>query len=167
MIGPVAQSLLPPPDRLFDLFEGGRISREQLQAAMRYHQQLLLVEIAEARRNPILAYLDERLSRHAAARLERRHGERLIRDVLRALAALEGFPPAQQLWNAQHRDVPLHCFFRVRREPVFRITRLEAEPLLVNVTVEHGRSSKRHTSREEFVLHKDRFGRLVAGVRRM
>lgn len=149
------------------MFENGRITREQLQAAMRYHQQCLLVEIAEARRNPVLAYLDERLSRHAAAKLERRHGEGLIRNVLGALAALEGFPPAQQLWNARHRDVPLHCFFRVRREPVFRITRLETEPLIVNVTVEHGRAPKRHTTREEFLLHKDRFGQLVAGVRRM
>ena len=87
---------------------------------MTIHQQRLLVEIAEGRENPVLSCLDEKLSRYAANRLERRHGERLIRMVLGALADIENFPPADLLWNAGHPDVPLHCFFRLRREPVFR-----------------------------------------------
>lgn len=162
MMAVVDQSLLPPPNRLFALFESGRITRQQLQAAMLIHQQRLLVEIAEAQQNPVLAYLDERLSRFAAARLERRHGERLVRQVLGALAKIERFPPAELLWNAEHRDVPLHCFFRLRREPVFRLIRIELQPLFVKVVIEHGRASKRHTTRREIFLERDRFGNLRA-----
>ena len=134
---------------------------------MLIHQQRLLVEIAEARENPVQAFLDQKLSQFAAARLERRHGERLIRQILCALADLEHFPPADLLWNAGHRDVPLHCFFRLRREPVFRIIKIEMQPLTVRVVLERGAASKRHTTREEYVLHRDRFGNLIAGGRRM
>ena len=133
---------------------------------MAHYQRELLVEIEEARRNPVVAYLEERLSRYTAARLERRHGERLVRQVLVGLSNLEGFPPANLLWNAGHRDVPLHCFFRIRREPVFRLMRLEPGPLTVAVTLEHGRAAKRFTTREELVLHRDRHGRLVPAGRR-
>ena len=48
--------------------------------------------------------------------------------ALGTLGAIETFPPAQILWNAGHADVPLHCFFRSKIEPVFRITRLEIQP---------------------------------------
>ena len=154
--------LLPPPHRLVALFERGSITREQLQAAMTIHQQRLLVEIVEARENPVLAYLDEKLSRYAAYRLERRHGERLIRMVLKALADIDGFPPADLLWNANHPDVPLHCFFRIRREPVFRLIRITMDPLGVTVVIEHGRAAKRHATREEIHLMRDRFGLLSA-----
>ena len=58
---------------------------------MAIHQRRLLVEIAEVRQNPVLAYLDEKLGKFAAGRLERRYGERLIRMVLRALADIENF----------------------------------------------------------------------------
>lgn len=163
MIAAVARSLLPPPNRLFTLFESGQITREQLQAAMVIHQQRLLVEIAEARQNPVVAYLDEKLSRFAAARLERRHGERLVRQVLAALAEIDQFPLADLLWNAGHRDVPLYCFFRLRREPVFRLIRIELQPLMVKVVLEYGRAAKRHTTRQEILLQRDRFGNLSAG----
>lgn len=162
----MTRSLLPPPHKLFALFESGRITREQLQAAMGIHHQRLLVEIAEARENPLRAYLDEKLSRFAAARLERRHGEGLVRQVLAALAEIDQFPPADLLWNAGHRDVPLHCFFRLRREPVFRVIRIEREPLVVKVVLEHGRAAKRHTTRQEILLHRDRFGNLSAAPSR-
>ena len=152
--------MLPPPHRLVAQFEKGRITREQLQAAMAIHQRRLLVEIAEARSNPVLAYLDEKLSKFAASRLERRHGERLIRMVLRALSDIQDFPPADLLWNANHPDVPLHCFFRVCREPVFRLLRITMSPLGVTVIVEHGRASKRSTTRREIHLLRDRFGKL-------
>ena len=154
--------LLPPPHRLVALYESGGITRAQLQAAMVIHQKRLLVEIAEARVNPLLSCLDEKLSRYAARRLERRHGERLIRMVLGALADIEHFPPADLLWNAGHPDVPLHCFFRLRREPVFRLLRITADPLGLRVLIEHGRASKRHTTRQEIQLVRDRIGRLSA-----
>ena len=88
--------------------------------------------------------------------------------VLGALADIENFPPADLLWNAGHPDVPLHCFFRLRREPVFRLIRLTMDPLGVKVIIEHGRSSKRQTTRQEIQLVRDRFGKLSAesGARR-
>ncbi|MEO1824237.1 MAG: hypothetical protein ABGZ31_00900 [Roseibacillus sp.] len=156
--------LLLPPHRLMALFEKGGITRAQLQAAMSVHQQRLLVEIAEARKSPALSFLDEKLSRYAASRLERRHGAKIIRMVLRALADIDGFPPADLLWNAEHPDVPLHCFFRLRREPVFRLISLTVDPLGVKVVIEHGRAAKRHTTRQEIQLLRDRFGKLTAGT---
>ena len=156
--------LLLPPHRLVALFEKGGITRAQLQAAMSVHQQRLLVEIAEARKSPALSFLDEKLSRYAASRLERRHGEKIIRMVLRALADIDGFPPADLLWNAEHPDVPLYCFFRLRREPVFRLISLTVDPLGVKVVIEHGRAAKRHTTRQEIQLLRDRFGKLTVGT---
>lgn len=132
---------------------------------MTIHQQQLLVEIAEARRNPVLAYLDDKLSKFTANRLERRHGERLIRQILRALSELENFPPANLVWNAGHRDVPLHCFFRIRREPVFRILRIERTCPYVKIVIEHGKAAKRHTTRQTLFLEQTRYGDLkVCGV---
>ena len=154
------QPLLPTPAQLFRLFENGDITRAQLQAAMMMHQHHLLGEIAEARRNPVAAYLDDRLSKRAASRLERRHGEGFLRQVLVAMGEIPGFPPSDLLWNAGHRDVPLHCFLRVRREPVFRILRIHSEPFYVKVLVEHGAARKRDTTREEVILRRNRFGRL-------
>lgn len=156
--------LLLPPHRLVALFERGGITRAQLQAAMNVHQQRLLMEIAEARKSPVLSFLDEKLSRYTASRLERRHGEKIIRMVLRALADIDDFPPADLLWNAEHPDVPLHCFFRLRREPVFRLISLTVDPLGVKVVIEHGRAAKRHTTRQEIQLLRDRFGKLSAGA---
>ncbi|HBM76830.1 MAG TPA: hypothetical protein DD438_01865 [Verrucomicrobiales bacterium] len=156
--------LLLPPHRLVALFERGGITRAQLQAAMTVHQQRLLMEIAEARQSPVLSFLDEKLSRYVASRLERRHGEKIIRMVLRALADIDDFPPADLLWNAEHPDVPLHCFFRLRREPVFRLISLTVDPLGVKVVIEHGQAAKRHTTRQEIRLVRDRFGKLSAGA---
>ena len=156
--------LLLPPHRLMALFEKGGITRAQLQAAMSVHQQRLLLEIAEARKRPALSFLDEKLSRYVASRLERKHGEKIIRMVLRALADIDGFPPADLLWNAEHSDVPLHCFFRLRREPVFRLISLTVDPLGVKVVIEHGRAARRHTTRQEIQLLRDRFGKLTVGT---
>ncbi|NNC88095.1 MAG: hypothetical protein HKN82_06500 [Akkermansiaceae bacterium] len=152
--------LLPTPVQLFRLFENGDITRAQLQAAMSMHQHHLMIEIAEARRNPLAAYVDDRLSKRAAHRLERRHGERFVRLVLSALGEIPGFPPSNLLWNAGHRDVPLHCFLRVRREPVFRVIRIDTHPVVVKVLVEHGAARKRDTTREEITFRRNRFGKL-------
>jgi hypothetical protein len=154
------QHLLPTPVQLFRLYENGDITRAQLQAAMAMHQHHLLVEIAEARRNPIAAYVDDKLSKRAAARLERRHGEGFVRQVLVAMGEIPGFPPSNLLWNAGHQDVPLHCFMRVRREPVFRILRIDVQPVMIKVLVEHGAARKRDTTREEVSLRRNRWGKL-------
>lgn len=139
---------LPTPPELFRQFERGDISREELQATMALHARGLIDQMEEERQNPKTSYL-ERLRNFAAARkLARKHGSKAIREILTAMGLIEGFPPAQILWNAGHADVPLHCFFRSRLEPVFRITRLEVHPMKVAIEVEYGAHDKKKTTRE-------------------
>ena len=142
------------------MFEEGELTREQLHAAMALHAEGLVEEMVEARRNPVLAYYESALSRRAAARLERQYGECFLREVLRALSRVPGFPMANLLWNAGHRDVPLHCFFRMRSEPVFRLVAIAMEPWRVRVTVEYGKPGRRQCRREEIELQRDRYGSL-------
>jgi len=145
----------PTPPQLFRQFERGEISREELQASMAVHARDLIADMEEEQRHPRTSYL-ERLRNFAAARkLARAHGSALVREVLGALGRIEGFPPAQILWNAGHADVPLHCFIRSRIEPVFRIRRLEVEPMVVRVSVEYGANDKRRVTRESITLHRN------------
>ena len=88
---------------------------------MAEHARELIAEMEEDYQNPAAAWIEGLLAKRAAARLIRRHGSRLLRELLVALADVADFPPARYLWNAGHPDVPLHCFLRMRREPVFRI----------------------------------------------
>ena len=151
---------------MFRLFERGDLTRAQLHAALAWHASQILEEVAEARRNPVQAYLEEALRRRAAARLARVHGEAELREVFAALSEVDDFPPGQLLWNAEHRDVPLRCFLRIRTEPVFRVLRFEAEAMSISIVVEHGKAKKKETTREEFVLCRDRYARLVVSGRR-
>lgn len=153
----------PNPRLLFQQLDAGRISREQFRQAMGEHAREIIGEMVEDHANPAMAFLEQMLSRRAAAKLLRRHEEPVLREVLLALAEIEDFPPARWLWNAAHPHIPLHAFFRTRREPVFRITGLEAMPQLVMVTVEHGGAE---LQREEFRLRRDRRGRLGLEHRR-
>ena len=95
---------------------------------MAEHAKGLIEEIEEDRKNPIAAYVDKVLSKQAANKLARRYTEPVVREVLAALAEVPDFPPAHLLWNAEHRDVPLHCFLRMRTEPVFRVLRCRSAP---------------------------------------
>lgn len=156
----------PTPSQLFRLFEVGRISRDELHAAMAVHARQIIDEMVEARRNPIAAYFEELLNRKAAARLARLWGERAVREALSALAEAPDFPPANLLWNAGHTDVPLHCFIRTRREPIFRVLRLQPRPGGVEIAVEHGKAKRRESMREQFFLRRDRWGRLAVDSRR-
>lgn len=158
--------LMATPAQLFREFERGRITRAQLHAAMELHARELIAEMLEARRNPLVAWLDETLARQAAARLVKRHGEPLLREVLAVLGELAHFAPARLLWNAGHPDVPLHCFLRTRREPVFRIIHFDAQPSVVQLQVEYGKAAKRAAFRESFVLRRTRAGTLVVQARR-
>lgn len=149
--------LLPTPPELFRQFERGEISREELQATMAVHARGLIEQMEDERKNPKTSYL-ERLRNFASARkLSRKHGSKTVREVLRALGQIEGFPPAQILWNAGHTDVPLHCFFRSRIEPVFRVTRLAVEPMKVEIDVEYGAHDKKLTTRESIVFQRNAF----------
>lgn len=130
------------------------------------HAREIIAEMEEDHANPALAFLEQMLARRIASRLLRKHEEAVIREVLMALAEVEDFPPGRWLWNAVHPHIPLHAFFRSRREPVFRITQLEALPQVVSVTVEHGPADKNLMAREEFRLRRDRRGRLGMEHRR-
>ncbi|MGI9240039.1 MAG: hypothetical protein ACR2RV_04520 [Verrucomicrobiales bacterium] len=146
---------------MFREFECGRISREQLQAAMALIQQELIKDIEDARQNPLLACMDKVLSKQAASKLRRRYPEPVVREVLAALAEVPDFPPSHLLWNAGHRDVPLYCFLRPRREPVFRILNLEVAGRRVEISVEHGPAKRRDAIRETFTLRRHSDGQLL------
>jgi hypothetical protein len=68
------------------------------------------------------------------------------------------------LWNAAHPDVPLRCFLRIRREPVFRILRIDSQAGEITVTVEHGDAAKGKGIRRTFLLKRDDRWKLRAEV---
>lgn len=145
----------PTPPQLFLRFEAGEISREELHEGLAEHARTLIDEMVEEHRHPRSSYL-ERLRNYAAARkLSRKHGSARIREILAALGAIDGFPPAQILWNASHADVPLHCFFRTKVEPVFRIVRLDLQPMFVSLDVEYGARERSRTTRESILLQRN------------
>lgn len=145
----------PTPPQLFRQFERGEISREELHACLALHARGLIAEMVEEQRHPKTSYL-ERLRNFAAARkLAKKHGAARIREILSTLGSIEDFPPAQILWNAGHADVPLHCFFRSKIEPVFRITRLEIQPMMVSLDVEYGPNDRSKTFRESILLQRN------------
>lgn len=147
--------MIPTPDQLFARFERGEIERAELQALMALHARELIQEMEEDYQNPAAAWLESLLARRMMGRLVRRHGSRLMREILIAIAAVPDFEPSRRLWNAPHPDVPLHCFLRMRREPVFRITAVDHQPDEISVIVEHGEAGRGRASRRLFVLRRD------------
>jgi hypothetical protein len=154
--------MIPTPSQLVALFERGEIERDEFQALMAVHARELIAEIEEDYQNPAAAWIESLLARQAAGRLVRRHGGRLLREVLVALAEVPDFPPARLLWNAAHPDVPLHCFLRIRRSPVFRILRLDLRPESIGVLVEYGEAGRGRGTRRMFILKRDGAWRLRA-----
>ena len=114
--------MIPTPTQIFASFEHGEIDRDEMHAMMAIHARELIQEMVEDHQNPAWALVESLLARRAVSRLVRRHSGRLFREILVALAERPDFPPSRYLWNASHPDVPLHCFLRMRREPVFRIS---------------------------------------------
>jgi hypothetical protein len=157
MSGP---AMIPSPGELFARFERGEMDREELHAMMAVHARELIAEMEEDRLNPAAAMIENLLSRRAAARLARRHGAVLLREVFAALAEVPDFPPAKYLWNATHPDVPLYCFLRMRREPVFRIIEMRQSDGFIEVTTEHGSSRRGLAIRSTFTLRRDARWRL-------
>ena len=157
---------VPTPRELFRQFEAGHISRAEFQASMAEHAKELIEEMDEAYRNPVAAFIDQLHTRHAAFVLTCKHGEQTVREMLSALADLPDFPPARRLWNAMHTHVPLHCFFRTKTDPVFRILRLEVKPLLATVLLEHGSPAKGGTQTLEVRLRRLRNGQWIEEWRR-
>lgn len=154
--------MIPTPSQIFASFERGEIERDEMHALMALHARELIQEMEEDYQNPAAAWIESLLARRAAGRLVRRHGARLLREVLGALAEVPDFPPARHLWNAAHPDVPVHCFLRMRREPVFRILSLDAKSGEIMVIIEHGQSTKGKGTRRTFVIRRDEHWKLKA-----
>lgn len=158
--------MLRTPPQLYDDFEAGLLTREQLHAAMAFHARNVIEEVIEAAENPLAAWWEGVLARKTAGRLAARHGEKRIRAIFAALAEVPDFLPAQWLWNAHHPDVPLFCFLRLRREPLFRVIRIASEAGSVVVTLEYGAADPRLLTREVFTLTHRRHGGLEVSARR-
>ncbi len=154
--------MIPTPSQICASFERGEIEREEMQALMACHARELIQEMEEDYQNPAAALLETLLARRAASQLVRRHGARLIREILVALADVPDFPPVRHLWNASHPDVPLHCFLRMRREPVFRFHSLTPKPGGTIVVIEHGSAARGKASRRTFLLVRDSSWKLRA-----
>lgn len=122
---------------------------------MALHARELIVEMEEDYQHPAAALIENLRARRLAARLVRRHGGRLLREVLTALSEVPDFPPARRLWNAPHPDVPLHCFLRIAREPVFRILTINATGTDLQVAVEHGSAGRGKATQRLFTLRRN------------
>ena len=146
--------MILPPNQLFASYERVEIEREELHAMMALHARGLIHEMEEDRLNPAATLIENLLTRRAASRLRRKHGERLVREILTAIGELENFPSAAHLWNAAHPDVPLYCFFRIRKLPRFIIHSLAVSGGEVTAVVEHGSPTpireSVHLKRNEF-----------------
>jgi len=147
--------MLPTPSQIISSYERGEIEREEMHAMMAIHARELIREMEEDYQNPAAAWIEGLRARRAAGLLVRRHGGRLIREILVALADVPDFPPAKLLWNAAHPDVPVHCFFRIRREPVFRILSIDPKDGEFRVLIEHGEAAKGKGTRRTFLLKRD------------
>lgn len=159
---PTPLLMIPSPREIFASFERGEIERSELQALMALHARELIQEMEEDHQNPAAAWIESLLARRAIGKLVRRHGARLIREVLIALAEVKDFPPSKYLWNAGHLDVPLHCFLRMRREPVFRIVDLAVHSGQIKVITEFGAAAKGSGTRRTFLLKRDERWTLIA-----
>ncbi len=142
------------PSQIFASFERGEIDRDELHGLLAFHARELIQEMEEDRLNPAAAWIENLRARRAASQLTRRHGARLVREVLAALGDLTDFPPARYLWNAAHPDIPLHCFFRIKREPVFRIATLASESGEIRVMTEFGAAGRGQATRQGFLLKR-------------
>ncbi|QTN33711.1 hypothetical protein HZ994_15795 [Akkermansiaceae bacterium] len=150
--------MLETPRQLVARFERGEIDRMEFQALMSIHQRELLREIDEDHQNPLAAWLESRLAKASVKKLLINHTAFQIREVLVALSEAENFPLAKYIWNAAHPDIPLHCFFRIRRDPVFQILSISSEGDTVEVHLEIHRTR----NRERITLTRDERWRLLA-----
>ncbi len=147
--------MIPTPNQIFASFERGQITRDEVHSLMALHARELIHEMEEDHQNPVSALLENLLARRCASRLIRHHGGRLLREVLIALSEVSDFPPSRYLWNAAHPEIPLHCYFRMRREPVFRILSIKPHGEGLVLEVENGSAGRGKATRRTFVLKRD------------
>jgi len=165
MVAP--RKALLPPNQLFRQFESGRMSRYEFHQAMAVHARELIAEMEEQRRNPVEAFIEYIRNRRIANRLAKRHGEAAVREVFVALAELPDFPPASLLWNAGHRHVPLYCFIRSGKEPLFRVLHIELDGQAAGIDLEYRFGSGTRMVREVFKLRRGWHGNLFVEARQV
>jgi hypothetical protein len=161
----VSGALPHTPRQLFRQYDLGEISREEFREAMRLHAESLIEEMVEVHENPLAAWMEMLRNRRLASRLSREHGDKLVRDVFVALSEVPDFPIAPWLWNADQAHLPLYCFLRSRREPLFRVLKINSAAFLLTISVEYGSVAKGAATREKFTLHRDHRGRLIVSER--
>jgi hypothetical protein len=147
---------VPTPPKLIELFENGLIDRDELHAMMAIHARALISEMEVEWEFPLETRLEQWRNRHHASRLTVKHGERRIREVFHALAELENFAPAALLWNASHAHVPLHCFIRTKRAPLFRVKKMNTTAVSATIWVEYNEGEGRELVTEKFHLVRNR-----------
>lgn len=135
--------MLETPRQLAARFERGEIDRTEFQSHMAIHARELIAEIVEDHQNPLAAWIEARLAKSAVNRLLQKHTAFRIREILTALSDAPDFPLAKYLWNAPHPDVPLHCFFRMRRKPLFQILSIREDADTTEIHVEIFRTRNR------------------------
>lgn len=149
------------PRQIFRLYDRGSLTREQLREALQVHALELIDEMEDVHANPQASWLETMVNKHQAARLIRQHGEPIVRQIFLALSEVPDFRPAQFLWNADHDHMPLHCFLRSRRQPIFRVVKITSAPFVITALIEHGKAGRHEITREVFRMERDRSGELV------
>ncbi|MFD2256275.1 hypothetical protein ACFSSA_06290 [Luteolibacter algae] len=150
--------MLETPRQLALRFEQGEIDRTEFQTMMAIHARELIAEIEEDHQNPLAAWLETRRATAAVKKLLKKNTAFQVREVLIALSEADDFPMAKYLWNASHPDVPLHCFFRIGKQPYFKILSINQKGDHVETQVEI--LEKGH--RLSILLTRDSRWRLVA-----
>jgi hypothetical protein len=153
------------PRQLFRAYDNGQITREEFRDAMRGHAVQLIEEMEEVHQNPIAAWMEMLKNRRIAWRLARMNGEVLVREIFVALSELPDFPLANWLWNADRPLIPLYCFLRTRRDPLFRVLKIETAPFVIVAHIEYGNATSAKPQRERFSFDRDKFGRLQVSQR--
>ncbi|MCP5536861.1 MAG: hypothetical protein H7A51_11605 [Akkermansiaceae bacterium] len=161
----MAHPSLIAPNRLLAYYRAGTITRTQWLHGMRQHFLLAFAEIEEDRSDPKRALLETWRCKNAARRLKKNHTEAELREVFLSLSALDDFPPATYLWNADQRDVPLHCFLREKRTPVLRFGKMEIHRLTARLIIEYGGLKAKDCLREKIHMRRDWRGTLIVESR--
>ncbi|MGJ8634046.1 MAG: hypothetical protein ACSHX7_09000 [Luteolibacter sp.] len=133
------------PKELSTAFERGEIDRTEFQTLMAIHARELIAEIEEDHQNPFAAWIESRLAKSAIRKLLKGNTHSQIREVLVALSETPDFPLANYLWNASHPDIPLHCFFRINKEPAFSILSIKSTGDTTQVQIEIHKKRNRQT----------------------
>ena len=147
---------LQTPPKLMQEFEAGVIDRAELHAQMARHARALIAEMEIEYAHPLETMWELLRNRHQAARLSARHGERRVREVLSALSEMEDFSPASLLWNAGHVHVPLHCFVRCKRAPIFRVKKMTSTAVSVTIWIEYNEHDGEEVVKEKIHLLRNR-----------